>query len=56
MKALTRKATAAGIGMPVAVISVWLIETFGKITVPAEVAAAMGSVASFVLAYVVNEK
>jgi len=51
-----RKATAAGIGIPIAVIAVWAIKAFGHISVPAEVAAAIGSVASFILVYVIPER
>ncbi len=38
-----------GAGVAAAVILAWCIETFGQVQVPAEVAAAMGSVISAVI-------
>ena len=42
----TRKVTAAGMGLPVAMILVWILQVNG-VKVPPEISAAIGSIISF---------
>ena len=53
----TRKVTAgAAIGIPSGVIVVYLIEQISKVSIPGEVAAAIGSVLCFIASYFVKER
>ena len=51
----TRKVTAAGLGLPVAMVLVWILQASG-VAVPPEISAAIGSIISFALAYMIREK
>ena len=46
-----KKISAHGFGMAVAGIVVWAINTWGGVTVPAEVAVAFGTVAAWIVGY-----
>lgn len=50
----TRKVGAGGIGGAVAIIIVWVVGLFG-VDVPAEVAAAFGTLGSFVAGWATSE-
>lgn len=53
----TRKVSrGAVIGIPSGVILVWLIQTIADVSIPGEVAVAIGSVLSFVASYFVRER
>lgn len=53
----TRKVTGgAVIGIPVGVILVWILERLGVGPIPGEVAAATGSILSFLAAYFLKER
>ena len=52
----TRKiAAAAGVGLPAAVLIAWALSRY-EIAMPPEVAAALGSLLSAVIGYVVRER
>ena len=51
----TRKVAAAGVGLPVALILVWILQVNG-VKVPPEISAAIGSIISFALAYMIRDK
>jgi putative flippase GtrA len=52
----TRKVTAAGtIGLPAGVVLVYILEALGVGPIPIEVAAAIGSITSFIASYFVEE-
>jgi uncharacterized membrane-anchored protein len=45
------KVAAAGIGGSIAVIVIWIAQTYLNVVIPAEVAASIATVASFVAGY-----
>lgn len=53
----TRKVTAAAtVGLPAGVLAAWALELLLGEPIPAEVAAAIGTLCSFVAAYVTRER
>ena len=56
MKGLPKKSAMAGVGGAIAIVVAWGIEAFANVSVPMEVAVAMGSVASFALAFLTDRE
>jgi len=52
----TRKVSAAGIGAVVSLVLIWILQTaLPDLVIPEAIAAAIGSIISFALAYLVPE-
>ena len=50
----TKKDAASALGLPIGIVTVWIISMF--VVVPLEVATAIGSISSFVVAYFIKER